>query len=137
LNEFAFGKDGRHRFMVSPFGGKTGRNQPSTSRFIFGGPAWVRNLMRPSASNRLVYVDYAQQEFGIAAALSGDVNMLTAYSSGDPYLQFAIMAGAAPTGATKQSHSAQRELFKACALGVQYGMQAESLAIRINQSPAH
>jgi DNA polymerase-1 len=137
LNEFAIGSDGRHRFMLSPFRSKTGRNQPSTSKFIFNGPAWVRNLIIPETGKALAYIDYAQQEFGIAAALSGDENMLKAYSSGDPYLQFAIMAGAVPREATKQSHPIERELFKTCQLGVQYGMEADSLAMRINRSPAH
>jgi len=56
------------------------------------------------------------------SALSKDANMVAAYRSGDPYLAFAKQAGAVPPGATKQSHSAQRELFKQCVLAVQYGM---------------
>ena len=61
--------------------------------------------------------------------------MQEAYSSGDPYLAFAKQAGAVPADATKASHSAQRELFKACVLGVQYGMEWQSLALRIGQPP--
>jgi hypothetical protein len=71
----------------------------------------------------------------LAAALSGDQAMQEAYSSGDPYLAFAKQAGAVPPDATKASHSAQRELFKACVLGVQYGMEWQSLALRIGQPP--
>jgi hypothetical protein len=37
--------------------------------------------------------------------------------------------------ATKETHGPQRELFKVCALGVQYGMEAQSLALRIGQPP--
>ncbi|SVB39954.1 uncharacterized protein METZ01_LOCUS192808, partial [marine metagenome] len=33
------GSDGRNRCLLSPFKSKTGRNQPSTTRFIFGLPA--------------------------------------------------------------------------------------------------
>jgi DNA polymerase I-like protein with 3'-5' exonuclease and polymerase domains len=61
--------------------------------------------------------------------------MQAAYNSGDPYLTFAKQAGAVPTNATKDTHKLERELFKTCALGVQYGMEAESLARRINQPP--
>src|SRR5438034_590329 len=104
--------------MISPFGSKTGRNQPSTSRFIFGGPAWVRNLIIPLIGKSLAYIDYSQQEFGIAAALASDENMIRAYRTCDPYLQFAIMAGAVPPEATKENHARERELFKTCALGV-------------------
>jgi DNA polymerase I-like protein with 3'-5' exonuclease and polymerase domains len=81
----------------------------------------------------LAALDWVQQEFGIAAALSGDRNMLDAYNSGDSYLAFAKQAKAVPEDATKKSHSKERDLFKACVLGVQYGMEAGSLALRINQ----
>ena len=59
--------------------------------------------------------------------------MLDAYNSGDSYLAFAKQAKAVPEDATKKSHRKERDLFKACVLGVQYGMEAESLALRINQ----
>jgi DNA polymerase I-like protein with 3'-5' exonuclease and polymerase domains len=84
----------------------------------------------------LAYVDWSQQEFGIAAALSGDPAMMAAYRSGDPYLAFAIQAGAVPATATKKTHEAEREQFKACVLAVQYGMGEASLALRINQPVA-
>jgi DNA polymerase I len=59
--------------------------------------------------------------------------MQEAYRPGDPYLAFAKQAGAVPEDATKETHSAQRELFKQCVLAVQYGMQAAALALRIGQ----
>src|SRR5262245_46554619 len=39
-----------------------------------------------AARHGIAYVDWSQQEFGIAAALSGDAAMQAAYQSGDPYL---------------------------------------------------
>jgi hypothetical protein len=131
LEDLAVGADGRNRCLLSAFGSCTGRNQPSNTRFIFGPAVWLRSLLQPAAGTALTYIDWAQQEFGIAAALSGDVNMMAAYHSGDPYLEFAIQAGAAPPGATKKSHGSVRDLFKTCALGVQYGMGEVSLAQRI------
>jgi DNA polymerase I-like protein with 3'-5' exonuclease and polymerase domains len=83
----------------------------------------------------LAYIDWNHQEFGIAAVLSKDPNMIAAYDSGDPYLEFAKQVGAAPLHATKESHPEVRELFKACALGVNYGMGARSLASRIGGTP--
>ena len=62
--------------------------------------------------------------------------MMEAYRSGDPYLAFAEQAKAVPADATKESHRAQRDQFKACVLAVQYGMGAESLATRIGQPVA-
>jgi hypothetical protein len=40
-----------------------------------------------------------------------------------------------PPDATKATHRPQRELFKQCTLAVQYGMEAQSLALRIAQPP--
>lgn len=127
------GVDGRNRCLLSAFGSTTGRNQPSTTRFIFGLPKWLRGLIRPQLGRGVAYIDWCQQEFGIAAALSGDTSMMAAYKSGDPYLAFAKQAGAVPQDATKHTHEAEREQFKACVLAVQYGMGAESLALRIGQ----
>jgi len=136
LSNLTVGEDGRNRCLLSPFASKTGRNQPSNSRFIFGPSVWLRGLIKPQEGFCLAYIDYSQQEFGIAAALSGDEKMMEAYRSGDPYLAFAIQAGAVPSGATKQTHKAEREQFKACVLAVQYGMGEVALAQRINQPVA-
>jgi len=133
LSELAVGQDGRNRCLLSAFRARTGRNQPSNSQFIFGPAVWLRGLIRPEPGYGLAYIDWSQQEYGIAAALSGDPLMMNAYLSGDPYLAFAKQAGAVPTDATKESHRAEREQFKACVLAVQYGMGAESLGARIGQ----
>ena len=135
LNELAVGKDGRNRTMLSAFRARTGRNQPSNTRFIFGPSVWLRGLIQPSPGYGVAYIDWQQQEFGIAAALSGDPLMADAYRSGDPYLAFAKQAGAAPTCATKGTHKEVRDQFKSTVLAVQYGMGADSLAARIGQPP--
>jgi hypothetical protein len=135
LNDLAVGSDGRNRTILSAFRSRTGRNQPSNSKFIFGPSVWLRSLIKPPTGHGIAYIDWAQQEFGIAAALSGDRAMQAAYQSGDPYLAFAKQAGAVPPDATKQTHGPMRELFKQCVLAVQYGMEAESLACRIGQPP--
>ncbi len=129
--EVEVGQDGRNRTMLRPFQAKTGRNQPSTSRFIFGPARWFRSLIKPEEGRSLCYIDYGQQEFGIAAALSGDTAMLAAYHSGDPYLAFARQAGAVPPDATAATHPVERKRFKECALGVQYGIGAASLGLRL------
>jgi len=134
LSDLSVGRDGRNRAMLSAFRARTGRNQPSNSHFIFGPAVWVRGLIAPPPGHGLAYIDWAQQEFGIAAALSGDTAMQAAYLSGDPYLTFAKQARAVPPDATKQSHKRERELFKAAALAVQYGMGADSLAVKIGRT---
>jgi DNA polymerase I len=133
LNDLAVGSDGKNRALLSAFRSRTGRNQPSNSRFIFGPSVWLRSLIKPPPAHGLSYIDWSQQEFGIAAALSGDQAMMAAYKSGDPYLEFAKQAHAVPPDATKASHGPTRELFKQCTLAVAYGMEAPSLAARISQ----
>jgi DNA polymerase-1 len=136
LSDLAVGSDGRNRAMLSPFRASTGRNQPSSSRFIFGPSCWLRGLIRPEPGRALAYLDWSQQEFGIAAALSGDAAMAEAYLSGDPYLAFGKQAGRIPPGGSRASHGRERETFKACVLGVQFGMGADALAQRIGGPPA-
>lgn len=137
LSDLAVGADGRNRTLLSPFAARTSRNQPSTTKYVFGLAAWLRNLIRPAPGRAIAYLDYEQQEFGIAAVLSNDAAMKEAYASGDPYLAFAKQAKAVPADATKASHKKERDRYKQCSLGVQYGMQEHSLARRIEQSPAH
>jgi DNA polymerase I len=133
LHDLAVGSDGRNRAMLSAFGARSGRCTPSNTRYIFGPSVWLRSLIAPPPGYGVAYVDWEQQEFGIAGVLSGDEAMQAAYLSGDPYLAFAKQAGAVPVDATAQTHVASRELFKRCALGVIFGMEEQSLAHRISQ----
>jgi hypothetical protein len=135
LQELAVGTDGRNRCLLSAFAARTGRNQPSNSRFIFGPSAWLRSLIRPGPGRAVAYCDWSAQELGIAAALSGDPTMQDAYRSGDPYLFLARKAGAVPAGATKESHSAERAQFKVVSLGVLYGLSADGLARKLAVPP--
>ena len=68
LNDLRVGNDGRNRCMLSAFRARTGRNQPSNTRFIFGPSTWLRGLIKPPPGTGLAYVDWASQEIGIAAA---------------------------------------------------------------------
>lgn len=137
LNELTVGADERNRCVLWAFQARTGRNQPSNSKFIFGPSVWLRGLIRPARGRAVAYVDWEQQEFGIAAALSGDRAMMNAYATGDPYLAFAMQARAVPRDATKHSHKRERDQFKVCALAVQYGMGERSLALAVGQPEAY
>src|SRR5262249_32008445 len=44
LHDLAGGRDGRDRTILSAFRARTGRNQPSNTRFIFGPSVWLRGL---------------------------------------------------------------------------------------------
>jgi hypothetical protein len=136
LASLAVGSDGHNRCILSAFRSITGRNQPSNTQFIFGPAVWLRGLIRPEPNRFVAYLDWKQQEYGIAAALSGDATMKQAYTSGDPYLAFAKQAGQIPPQADKTTHGAVRDLYKQCVLGVQYGMGKHALALRIGKSVA-
>jgi DNA polymerase I len=135
LNDLAVGQDGRNRTILSAFRSRTGRNQPGNTLYIFGPSVWLRSLIKPPPGFGVAYIDWSQQEIGVAAALSGDAALQAAYRTGDCYLAFAKQAGAVPQDATKQTHKSVRELFKQCVLAVQYGIGAEALALRIAQPP--
>jgi hypothetical protein len=135
LNDLAVGPDGRNRVMLSLFGSKTSRNQPSNSKFIFGPAIWLRSLVKPGPGRAVAYVDWSAQELGVAAYLSGDPAMQEAYRSGDPYLFLARQVGAVPAWATKESHAEVREVFKVVSLGVLYGLTAEGAARKLDVPP--
>jgi hypothetical protein len=131
LEKLEVGADGRNRCLLGAFGATTSRNTPSASKFAFGPSSWLRGLIRPGPDRALAYIDYSSQEVAIAAALSGDPALIEAVATGDPYLAFAIRAGLAPPDATRETHGAIRDRCKVCVLGVNYGMGASSLALRI------
>jgi DNA polymerase-1 len=128
LNKLAVGHDGRNRTLLSPFAAKTGRNQPSTTKFVFGPAKWIRGLIKPKEGMALAYCDWSSQEIAIAAALSHDALLWDAYESGDPYITFAIQAGIAPFGATKETHKDIRNRCKSVVLGTNYGMTSYGVA---------
>jgi DNA polymerase-1 len=117
------GSDGRNRFWFNPFGTKTGRNNPSTNRALFGLPHTMRSFMRPGPGMALAQVDFGSEEVGIAAALSRDSVLMSDYREGDVYRKFA----AASLGILNPTEQ-QRQLYKATVLGRIYGLGTASLA---------
>lgn len=87
------GSDDRLRTFLGAFGTQTARNAPKASRFILAMSSWLRCVIQPRPGKVIIGIDYASQEFAIAAILSGDQQMMAAYRSGDPYLFFAKEAG--------------------------------------------
>jgi len=47
LADLAVGGDGRNRTILSAFRSRTGRCQPSNTRYIFGPSVWLRSLIQP------------------------------------------------------------------------------------------
>jgi hypothetical protein len=125
------GADAKNRCLLGPYGTRTGRNCPSTAKFVFAAPSFLRALIKPEPGRALGYLDYSSQEFAIGGALSGDIAMQEAYQSGDVYLAFAKFAKAIPEDATEESHPRERNMFKTVVLGVQYLIGADGLAYRL------
>ena len=136
MRDLPVSSDGRARCMLGAFGSRTGRNQPRSKAFVFSRAKWQRSLIKPPPGRGIAYLDYVQQEFAVAAALSDDGAMKDAYTSGNPYLALAQQVGAVPSGATKETHPRERSLFKTCVLGVQYSMGRTSLGQRIQRDAA-
>jgi DNA polymerase I len=136
LTGLEVGSDGHNRCLLSPFRAVTGRNQPSNTKFIFGPARWMRGLIRPPEGSGIAYIDFASQEIGIAAALSGDERMADGYQEGDPYLAFAKAARLVPPDGTKASHKTVRDRCKAIVLGINYGMGPDSMAAAAGITPA-
>jgi hypothetical protein len=93
--------------------------------------SWLRAIIRPDSNEYIIGADFSQQEVYVAAILSGDVNLLNAYTSGDVYLAFAKQAGLVPAGATKSSHKLERDLCKGTVLGLQFGMGKDKLRTKL------
>jgi hypothetical protein len=117
------GSDGRNRRWLNPFGTKTGRNNPSTNRYIFGLPHTMRSFIKPGPGMAIAQLDIGNEEVGIAAALSGDPQLIADYLAGDVYREFA-KAALGLTDVNKR----QRQVFKGCVLGRIYGMGSKTLA---------
>jgi len=125
------GEDKRVRPYMGIYRAQSARSQPSATGFIPLKSAWMRSLIQPKPGRTIIAVDYAQQEFLLAALISKDAAMIKAYHSGDPYLATAKLAGAIPQDGTKEKYGDVRDRFKSTVLGIQYGMGYVSLAGKI------
>ena len=96
---------------------------------------WLRGLIKPPPGYGLAYIDWEQSQFGIAAYLSGDEAKIAAYESGEVYITFGKQIGQLPVDATRKNNESAHALFKSICLGLIFGMEAESLAVRIGQPP--
>lgn len=127
------GQDGRVRPYMGIYGAQSARSQPSATGFIPLKSAWMRSLISPNGGRAICGIDYASQEFLLAALLSGDKAMLGAYESGDVYLAFGKAIGYIPQSGTKASHKKERDDCKAVVLGLSYDMSEYGLAIDLSE----
>lgn len=127
------GKDERVRPYMGIYSAQSARSQPSSTGFIPLKAAWMRSLIAPSEHRAICGIDFASQEFLLAALLSGDTEMLTAYQSGDVYLSFGKSIGYIPQDGTKKTHKRERDECKAVVLGLSYDMSEYGLALDLSE----
>lgn len=137
VDAYVMRDDGRLIADLRPFGAMTGRGTPSTSAFLWNGPKWLRFLMQPQPGRSVLVMDWSNQEFAIAAALSQDPEMILAYQTGDPYLALAKQARRVPPDATAETHPKEREQFKVVSLAVLMGMSSWGIGRRLETSESY
>lgn len=134
------GSDLRVRPYMGIFGSQSSRSQPSARSFMFLKSAWMRSLVEAPKGKAICGIDYGSEEFLLGALMAtikfegqpeGDLNMLEAYTSGDPYSWFAKAAGAMPEDGSKATHPKIRDAFKSTVLALQYAMGDVSLAAKL------
>ena len=130
------GKDGRNRPSLFPFGTATGRNAHSKSPY--NAHAGMRSFMVFPPGTIGFYLDWRSQEVGVAAAQSGDQNLIDDYLGGDVYHALARLCGLTndsdPIRWKKQNRD-QRDRMKPLQLGINYGMGVPSLARGLDRHP--
>jgi hypothetical protein len=128
------GHDGRNRPSLFPFGTATGRNAHAKS--LYNVHAGMRSFMTFPADKIGAYLDWRTQEVGIAAAHSGDAQLMNDY--GDIYYALARLCNLTddPDPAHWKKHNpAARQRMKSLQLGINYGMGVPSLARGLNRHP--
>ena len=126
--KFAIGPDNRNRTQMMPFIGSASRHQPSTAQNIPNATKTLRSLLAPRQGEVLIHRDWANAEYGIAAALAEDKKRWDNYLYKDAYLVKAADFGFCDYTATKATHKELRNKFKPVTLAGQYGQTAGGLA---------
>ena len=130
------GRDGRNRPSLFPFCTATGRNAHSKS--LYNNHASMRSFMVFPPDTIGVYLDWRTQEVGIAAALSGDQQLIDAYLAGDVYHALAVACGFTDDldpQHWKKNNPDMRNRMKRLQLAINYGMGVPSLAKGLNSHP--
>lgn len=127
----AVGSDTRVRPYFNIYGSLSSRSQPGSRSFLFLKPAWMRALCVPPKGRAIATIDYGSQEYLISALISDCQEMIDAYDSGDVYVAFAKASGLIPPDGSKETHNAERQLAKACVLGMSYLMTSIGLSAKL------
>src|SRR5262249_19360868 len=114
----------------------TGRNAHAKS--LFNAHASTRSFIKFPNNSIGAYLDWRTQEVGVAAALSGDRQLIADYSGGDIYHALALLCGITrETDPAKweRENPEQHEGMKPLQLGINDGMGVPSLARGLDRHP--
>ena len=129
------GPDGRNRPSLFPFGTVSGRNAHGKS--LFNAHAGMRSFMLFPPNKVVAYLDWKAQEVAVAAANSGDLQLMHDYG-GDIYHALAVMCGLTKDtdiAHWKKTQKPMRDRMKPLQLGINYGMGVPSLAKGLDRHP--
>ena len=129
------GPDGRNRPSIFPFGTVSGRNAHAKS--LFNAHAGMRSFMLFPPNKVVAYLDWKAQEVAVAAANSGDLQLMHDYS-GDIYHALAVMCGLTDDldiAHWKKTQKPMRDRMKPLQLGINYGMGVPSFAKGLDRHP--
>ena len=129
----AVGPDGRNRMLLSPFGASSGRNTPKGG-FIFSQSAWMRGLIKPAPGRAVAYLDWSAKRSTLPRRCRKIPHCSKRCSPVTRTCRSRRWPAWHPWTPPKKSHKAIREMCKTCVLGTNYGMQAQSLALRTGLS---
>jgi hypothetical protein len=130
------GPDGRNRPSLFPFGAASSRN--AHARSPYNAHAAVRSFMVFPPETVGFYLDWRTQEVGVAAAYSGDQDLINDYLGGDVYHALAHLCGLTDDPDPirwKKLNRSMRDRMKPLQLGINYGMGVPSLARGLDRHP--
>ena len=91
--DFDVGDDGRARTSFFPFSTKTGRNAPSTTKYILMTDKGFRGFIQPALGWSIASLDYHCEEMMVGGYMSGDQNLIALAQSPDAYLGLGRIVG--------------------------------------------
>ena len=127
-------EEGVVRPYYNDYGSQTARCQPRANGYLLLKPAWMRKLVIPPPNKLMLYGDYGKEEILILAVLSGDIKLLEAYASGDPYVAFGLAKGILSNTMARDSEDwvVKRDACKQIMLSFFYGIGANSLGHQLS-----
>jgi DNA polymerase I len=131
--DFDVGGDGRARTSFFPFSTKTGRNAPSTTKYILMTDKGFRGFIRPALGWSVACLDYHCEEMMVGGCMSGDQNLIALAQSPDAYLALGRIVGLiTEANPAEENYRGLRKRLKPASLGLLYQIGVESLALLLD-----